>query len=107
MTVAAECGSQGILDVDWELSFNVYKDGAKVNTEPIVISCPDGTGAHSAAARVAMAINELVRPENAGPGWTGPATAATEPFTENAIWKGSQHKARDVKIGDDLSIGDV
>ena len=54
VTIGVECGSQGVVDADWSISFDVYKDGQKLNTKgPIEISVPTGTGSGPAAQRMA------------------------------------------------------
>lgn len=58
ITIAVECGAQGVVDDDWTIEFDLCDpQGNKVNTTPIKISVPDGTGSRAAADRMATAVN--------------------------------------------------
>jgi hypothetical protein len=61
ITVAVECGAQGVVDQDWTIEFDLCDAaGNKVNTKgPIKVSVPDGTGSRSAAERMKTAINAV------------------------------------------------
>ncbi len=61
ITIAVECGAQGVVDQDWTIEFDLCDAaGNKVNTKgPIKVSVPDGTGSRSAAERMKTAINML------------------------------------------------
>jgi len=58
ITIAVECGAQGVVDQDWTIEFDLYDaQGKKVNTDPIKVSVPDGTGSAAAADRMAIACD--------------------------------------------------
>lgn len=57
VTIVVECGSQGVVDTDWTLEFDLYKDGKKVNKKPLKVTIANGTGSGPAAQRMAVAIN--------------------------------------------------
>jgi hypothetical protein len=60
ITIAVECGAQGVVDDDWTLEFDLCDPmGKMVNTKgKIVVSVRDGTGSRAAADRAAIAINQ-------------------------------------------------
>ena len=57
-TIAVECGAQCVIDADWTITFNICdSEGKNLNSEPIVVTVPTGTGSGAAAQRMAVAIN--------------------------------------------------
>ncbi len=99
ITVAVECGAQGVVDQDWTIEFDVCDaNGKKLNTKgPVKVSVPDGTGSRSAAARMKTAINGLA-----------PGTATTEE-TKNKKYQGEsgELKAEDLVLANGVTIKNV
>ncbi len=71
VTIAIECGSQGIVDADWTMEFDIFgPDGKKINSSPITVSVPTGTGSGAAAQRMALGINMVAGSGTASSGET-------------------------------------
>lgn len=99
ITIGIECGAQGIVDDDWTMEFDLYNGDTKVNTDPIVISVKDGTGAAAVAERLAIVINLHADPK------TPASTVDTTHQRYNG--EGSRVKARDVILKEGFKIKNV
>lgn len=99
ITVAVECGAQGVVDQDWTIEFDVCDAvGNKLNTKgPVKVSVPDGTGSRSAAERMKTAINALA-----------PGSASREETTHQSYGGETGHlKAEDLVLNNGVTIKNV